>query len=838
MNFYTHVAARGSKILFRGIENGKRVSRAEPFYPTLFVRSDSLSKYTTIHGQFVKPVSPGNMYETREFIDSYKDVAGFDIFGDIDPTYQYINKNYSGEIEFDPEQIRVGYIDIETKCENGFPNVSTANEEIIAITVRLQNETYVFGVGNFHIFDSNHECVKFTNERDMLEHFLGFWKEIDLDIITGWNVNFFDIPYLVNRYTNLFGEETAKELSPWKNIRDRQVEFKGRVHTVYDLVGRVTLDYLELYRKFTFVTQESYKLDDIAEVELGQKKLSYEEYDTMQDFYTKNFQKFMEYNVKDVHLVVKLEEKLKLIELAMTISYLAKVNLNDVFSQVKLWDVLIYNELAANNIVIPKKKHGDKDQQFEGAYVKDPQVGKHSWVVSFDINSLYPSNIILLNLGPDTMTSDGNRGSLSPDMLLSGKGLENLEDRKSKQICTAANGTTYRRDMEGFLPQLMKKLYTQRKLYKQKMLDASAKLKACVDEEEKKRLKTEISIAKTKQQAFKVTLNSCFGALGNQYFRHYDLRLAEAITLTGQFVIRWMETELNKFLNETLKTKGIDYVLAVDTDSVYVCLDPLVKKSFQKEPTHKEVLTFLDKACNKIIQPFIDRKFVELTDILGGVDDALQMKRECIANTGIWTAKKRYMLNVVMGEDGVMLETPEQKIMGIESTRSSTPKVVREALKDCVQIIMNQDEKALQKYVKDFRDKFDSLPVEKIAFPRSCNNLEKYTDNVRIYAKGCPIAVKGSLLYNYQIKSNPKLSRKYQLIREGDKVKFVHMKTPNPIGNHVFSFPSVFPPELDLHKYVDRKDMFEKSFLAPLEAIVSCIGWSAEKKANLESFFV
>ena len=838
MNFYTHVATRGSKILFRGIENGRRVSRMEQFLPALFLPSDKPTDHRTIHGAYVKEIHPGNIQETREFIQAYSGVSNFEIFGDIDPTYQYIAKNYPGEIQFDPTQIRVGYIDIETKCEYGFPNVELANEEIIAITVRVNDETYVFGVGNFHIFDKNHECVKFTNEKDMLEHFLGFWKEIDLDIITGWNVNFFDIPYLVNRYKNVLGEETAKELSPWKNIRDRKVEVMGKMNTVYDLVGRVTLDYFDLYRKFTFVTRESYKLDHIAEVELGEKKLSYAEYDTIQDFYTKNFQKFMEYNVKDVHLVVRLEEKLKLIELAMTMAYLAKTNMNDVFSQVRLWDVLTYNALLEKNIVIPQKKEGDKDAQFTGAYVKEPQVGKHKWVVSFDINSLYPSNIILLNLGPDTITDHGNRGSLNPDMLLDGKGLEVLTDRKSNLICTAANGTTYRKNIEGFLPQLMKKLYNERKVYKQRMLEASAKLKACADEEEKKSLKTEISIAKTKQQAFKVTLNSCFGALGNEYFRHYDLRLAEAITLTGQLVIRWIERELNKFLNDTLKTKDIDYVLASDTDSVYICLDPLVKKSFQKEATNKEVLKFLDKACNKIIQPFIDKKFAELTNILGGIEDVLQMKRECIADTGIWTAKKRYMLNVVMGEDGVMLETPEQKIMGIETTRSSTPKVVREALKEAIRIIMNGDEKALQKFVTDFKEKFESLPVEDIAFPRSCNGMTKYSDATKIYAKGTPIAVKGSLLYNEQIKKDKKLGRKYPLIKEGEKIKFLYLKTPNPIGNHVFAFPASLPPELDLHRFVDRKAQFEKSFLEPLNTIVNCIGWSAEKKHSLESFFV
>jgi DNA polymerase elongation subunit (family B) len=841
MNFYTHVATRGSKILFRGIENGKRVSRAEPFYPTLFVVTESQSKYKTIHGQFVKAISPGNLYETREFIDSYKDVSGFEIYGDMDPVYQYISKNYPNEIEFDPNQIRVGYIDIETKCENGFPNVTTANEEIIAITVKIGDETTVFGVGNFHIFDENHECVKFQNERDMLEHFLGFWKEIDLDIITGWNVNFFDIPYLVNRYRNLFGEDIAKELSPWKSIRERKVEIMGRMAVAYELLGRVTLDYFELYKKFTFVNRESYKLDHIAEVELGEKKVSYAEYDTIQEFYTKNFQKFMEYNVKDVHLVAKLEEKLKLLELAMTMGYMAKSNLNDVFSQVRLWDVLVYNELISNNIVVPKKKTGEKTEQFVGAYVKEPQVGRHKWVVSFDINSLYPSNIILLNLGPDTITQDGVRGSVNIDSLLESVD-KNIEERKSRGICTAANGTTYRTDFEGFLPKLMKKLYNERKVYKKKMLDASAELKKLqetgANSSEIKRLKTQISVYETKQQAFKVTLNSCFGALGNQYFRHYDLRLAEAITFTGQYVIRFIQNKLNEFLNKTIGTTDVDYVIASDTDSIYIRMDELVKKSFSKEPTEKEVLIFLDKACDKIIQPIIDKNFDRLTDTIGGIPDSLQMKRECIADVGIWTAKKRYMLNVVMGEDGVVLETPEQKIMGIESTRSSTPKVVREALKDCVQIIMNGDEKQIQDYVKKFRKTFDELPVEDIAFPRSCNNIQKYTDNVRIYSKGCPIAVKGSLLYNEQIKKNSKLMRKYQLIREGEKIKFVHMKTPNPIGNHVFSFPTVLPPELGLHKYVDRKDMFEKSFLVPLNAILSCIGWTAEKTTNLESFFI
>jgi DNA polymerase elongation subunit (family B) len=384
----------------------------------------------------------------------------------------------------------------------------------------------------------------------------------------------------------------------------------------------------------------------------------------------------------------------------------------------------------------------------------------------------------------------------------------------------------------------MERMYEERKMYKKKMLDCKRQLKERKDltEQEKKQLNMDVAKYHNFQLVRKIQLNSAFGAVGNQYFRYYDLDLAEAITISGQLSIRWIEMHLNEFLNKTCSTKDVDYIIASDTDSVYIKLDELVSKVLPDCTDNKKIVTFLDKACRTTIGSFINKKYQELSELMNAYSQKMNMKRESICNKGIWTAKKRYMLNVYMGEDDVLLDVPELKIMGIETTRSSTPQVVRVALKDAISLLMNSDEDTLISFVDKFKNEFVKMKPEKVARNSSCKGMTEYADPTTIYRKSTPIHVKGSLLYNHAIKSR-KLLKKYQLIKDGEKVKYVYLKVPNPIGDQVISFFGSIPKELDLERFVDYNRQFEKTFLEPLVTITDAIGWKCEKSNTLESLF-
>jgi len=337
------------------------------------------------------------------------------------------------------------------------------------------------------------------------------------------------------------------------------------------------------------------------------------------------------------------------------------------------------------------------------------------------------------------------------------------------------------------------------------------------------------------QMVRKICLNSAYGAIGNEWFRYYKLANAEAITTSGQTSIRWIENKLNKYLNELLKTES-DYVVAVDTDSVYLNLGPLVDKFLSKQKDDKEkVVNLLDKVCQDQLEPYIDKCYSELAEYVNAYEQKMQMKRENIADRGIWTAKKRYILNV-WDSEGVRYEEPKLKIMGLEAIKSSTPAPCRTMIKDAFKLIMSGTEDDMIKFIDESRSKFNKLPVEEISFPRSISDVNKHKSNITIYGKGCPMHVRAALLHNYYVKEHG-LEKKYSMINNGDKIKFIHLKKANPIRENVIGFNNDFPYELGLHKYIDYELQFDKAFLEPVKVILDSIGWNVEKVVNLELFF-
>ena len=835
MNFYTNVSLVGDSILYRVIEDGVSVERVEKYNPTLFVPSNKETKYKTLDGRFVESIQPGLISDCRDFVKQYQGMPGFRVYGNTDYVYQYIGDKFPDEVEYDMSQILIAHIDIETTAENGFPQIDDPQEEVIGITLSVNGQKYVLGLGDFHVDDVI--CKSFDDEEDLLREFLNIWRKEAPHIVTGWNIKFFDIPYLIQRMNKILGPVDTQHLSPWKKIREKFIERSSKRHRTFQILGVSILDYLDLYRTFTYTNQESYRLDHIAFVELGEKKLDYSEYETIKDFYRNDFQKFMEYNVRDVDLIVMLEEKMKLLELALALAYSAKVNYEDVFSQVRTWDQIIYHHLRKQNIVIPPKKGGKKDEQYAGAYVKDPIVGIHDWVVSFDLNSLYPHLIMQYNISPETMAYFDKDFAITPNGILSQHKLtmKSIEKFTGEGYSIAANGTTYRKDAMGFLPTLMEKMYEERSVYKRKMIDCQKRQQAG-----EKNLEKDITKYHNFQLVRKIQLNSAYGAIGNQYFRYYSTDMAEAVTHSGQLSIRWIANKLNEFLNETIGTTDYDYVVASDTDSVYLRLGNLVDKFLPQCNDKDKIIDFLNKSSEEIIKPFVDKKYSELAELMNAYSNKMQMGREVIAERGIWTAKKRYALNV-WDTEGVRYDIAKLKIMGIETTRSSTPAIVRQQLKEAIFLILTSDEKTIQKFIETFKKEFFECEPEDIAFPRSVSDLEKYTSSSDIYGKGTPIAVKGSLIYNHFVEKN-KLGNKYEKIQQGDKIKFIYLKEPNPIGgprgDKVISFPTKIPKELDLHRFIDYDKQFIKSFLDPLETILNVIGWNSKVEATLEELFI
>ena len=829
MKFYKNVEQVGNKILVRAHENGTDVMYREDFKPSLFVSSNKQSDYKTLDGRNLRRVMPGTIADCRQFVQQYADVEEFEIHGNTRYLYQYINEKYPGdEIKFDSSLIRVFTLDIETAAENGFPNIQSADQEILLISLRdsFTNRITVWGSKSFKTEDRQVDYIHCDNETKLLSCFLGWWQENYPDVITGWNVQLFDIPYICRRLDRILGEKQTKLLSPWKLISDREIYIKGRKEIAYDIPGISCLDYLELYKKFTYTNQESYRLDHIAFVELEQTKLDHSEFDTFKEFYTKDWNKFVEYNIHDVRLVDRIDDKMKLLELAFTMAYDAKVNYEDVYSQVRMWDNIIFIYLDKMKIAIPPKHQSHKDAQYAGAYVKEPVPGMYDWVVSFDLNSLYPHLIMQYNLSPETLLP--RRSSVNVDMLLAKE--HDTSDLAGETLC--ANGTHYTTKFQGFLPKLMEKIYEDRTIYKKKMLAAKQQYEKTPTIE----LKKEISRCNNIQMARKIQLNSAYGAIGNEHFRYYKLEIAEAITLSGQLSIRWIGDRMNAYLNKILKTEGEDYVIASDTDSMYLNLGPLVERIYKgREKTPESIVTFLDKVCSMELEKYIESSYQELADYLNAYAQKMTMKRENIAERGFWTAKKRYVLNV-WDSDGVRYNKAKMKICGMETARSSTPSYFRDKLIQAYTIIITKTNDELIEFIDNIKDDTKKQNYMNIAFPRGCNGLSKYKNNARIYEKGCPIQVRGALLYNYYIRKN-KLEHKYPIIQEGEKIKFMYLKTPNPIQENVISFFQQLPKEFNLEKYVDYTMQFEKSFLEPLKNVLECIGWHHEKRGNLLSFF-
>jgi len=862
MDFYTSVNRYGNNILYRGFERGKRVSKKIPYMPTLFVPTDKETGWNNLQYNPVQPITFDTMREASDFIKKYDGVDNFPVYGTTNYVNQFVTDRFPNDIKFDRSKVNVTSLDIEVHSEDGFPFVADAAHPVTAITMKnnISDTYYIWGLKDYDEDKCKIEgvdsiqYVKCKDEVELLLSWLGYWQDPRWcpDVVTGWNTRLFDFPYLINRVKNIIGGDVYKKFSPWGVVDQRDIVIAGRTNIAYEMMGIQQLDYYDLFRKFGYAygQQESYKLDHIAFVVLGDKKLSYEEHGNLQNLYNADHQLYIDYNIKDVQLIQRLEDKMGLITLAMTMAYRGGVNYSETFGTTSIWDSIIYRLLYKEQVAVPPKVVKRKEK-YPGAYVKDPITGKHEWVVSFDLNSLYPSIIVQYNMSPETIIENEPSAQLKSTYKMTKEELEDYPEgwrplpvnvdnllgnakvspsadliNVSEGRSVAATGLKFRTDKEGIIPRIIKQYYDERRLIKNRMLEATQEYQST----KTKKLDDEIVTLENNQMAIKILMNSLYGALGNNYFRYYDRRIAEAITTSGQLSILWAERALNVEMNKVLKTDSVDYIIAIDTDSLYINMKPLIDQLNPEKP-----VDFLDKICKNHFEKILAESYHDLHGRMHSKYNRMEMAREVIADKAVWVAKKRYFMQVHDNE-GVRYKEPKLKVMGVEAVKSSTPQVCRDKFKQIFDIILNQDESATQTFIKDFKRDFKALDPEEVSFPRGISDIDKWYDRKDVYKKACPIHVRGALLYNNELKK--KGLTNYETVKNGEKIKFCYLKSPNPIKENVISYSLNLPKELDLHRFIDYDKMYEKSFVEPIRNILDEMGWEVEPTATLEDFFV
>jgi DNA polymerase elongation subunit (family B) len=832
---YTSADIYGSNILLREIRDGIHSNIKVPFKPTIYIKAEN-GDFTGLYGESLKSVQPGSIRETKDFVEKYKNVDGFEIFGQLNYTLQYLNTFSVVEWQFG--HVNAYSIDIEVQPpldENGnpagFPKPEHANGIVDLITIQNihTEQCYTWGLGpKPATADTYTRYTQCKDEYSLLKSFVETWEQFGIEIITGWNSNFFDLPYLINRITKICGDVMVKRLSPWGQVRCDVKEYKGKKELEFSIVGVQCIDYIDLMKKFTYGGRESWKLDSIAQEELGDEKLKSpaDSLDQMRKEYPDTY---VLYNVHDVRLVTKLEKKMKLIELAMTLAYKAKINFEDVYSPVKMWDAIIANKLLSENIVVPQRKtSGTPAFGIEGAYVKTPIPGFYEWVSTLDGTSLYPSLIMTLNISPESYL--GMTDS-TVDKCVSGFYMNDNPD-----ICMGANGALYDRKKRGIIPRLMEEYMVDRKKAKKEMLSLQQ-----VQEDMKKAGKTNFSEIESKissldnlQMALKIALNSAYGGIANAGFRFFNSDMAESITTTGQLYLKAIERDIDFMISKEFKMPETSkFMIYADTDSVMLCLGSIINR-YAEKATPDQKLMMLEKITIDKVTPLVNTIIDQVSESIHAYENKMFFKTEIAADRVLLCGKKNYICRVHSSE-GVRYAKPKYKTMGVAMVRSSTPKVVQEDLRSSLDVIFNEGEKAIPAFV-------ESYDVNDVARPSSANNIDDFVSARSIYKSGTdgmtPMHIRAALLYNHYIKEMG-LQNKYEPIKDGDKVRFINLRKPNPFRENVVGWPAdiKMPKEFGLEKYIDWETQFEKTFKQAIINLVEPIGWSVEERATLDEFF-
>lgn len=859
--FYTYYKTWGNKILFR-YKNGKDArtqSKVVDFYePYLYTqldnREDEEPDAFSIYGNPLKRVPFNDIKSARQFIDTYSDVDGMSVHGNSNFGNQFIIDLFEGKTpDFDAKQIRIGVLDIEVYSDDGFPHADEAKHPINGVTFydTVEERFYTYSLKHKgedkwtkdlspeEVQELDIEFWHFETERDLLTAMLHHFKDHEYDLTTGWNSEKFDMVYIVNRCYSQMGKKiTDKSLSPFGKITFREVKDDyGKQATKVDIFGLPHLDYMELYKKHIFSPRASYKLDYIAHVELGEKKLDYQQYGNLFELWKENFQLFNDYNIQDVNLIVRLDKKLGLFDLTYALAYYSMSNYEDTMGTVKIWEQLVAKFLSTKGIApLSRREDITEDREFEGAFVKQPRPGLYDWVVSFDLASLYPHIEMQYNIGPETLVPEDKL----PAELAEIKEKHTFDDLLNERIdlsslnkynlTMTANFEFYKKDKMSFFSEIKRELYLQRKVYKKKMLEAEQAIVNAETEEEKREQEDLKSKNNNMQMGLKILLNGGYGALGNKHFLYYKVENAEAITLTGQLVNKWTCSHINDFLKRVLSTEEDTWVYS-DTDSGYFTINDFVK-TLPKDKSTEEIVDLCDSFCEEVVSPEIVDRCQRLTDYTRAYEQKMIWERETIAKSAIFVAKKKYVMAVLDNEGTRYKEDkPKIKIMGMESVKGGTPEFSKYALQQCYRLGLNNDESGLHDTVAKTEDYFYGLDVDDIAISKNVNDIEKWEHDVNLYKPKTPMHVKAAIVHNMMVDKVE--AKRVPKIESGTKIKVVELKMPNPTGYPVVAFDTFMPQEFELDQYVNYEIMFDKAFLQPLQIFLDAIGWHREEVNTL-----
>jgi DNA polymerase elongation subunit (family B) len=831
--FYTDVHVHRGTIRHSYYEDGEKCYSDEPYCPSLFMQTNKPSNFHDVHGNTLEQIAFGSIKEYNEYKKNYG--QALELFGSIEPKYQFISEEYPVEMQFDAKRIRTLLYDIEVinidddPALNGFPRPEDAAVPVVGVTIKdlKSKKIWVLATVDYNPkktilkLDGTIIFKRCKTEAELLRRFIDIVEKLRPDVLCGWYNKGFDDGYMLHRIDKVLGPHEMKRLSPSNSVFYEFKENKyGKMQCKVMIKGLQILDYIDLYKKYIPVGRESWSLNYISSFELGDTKVDYDEYDNLKEFYQKDPQLATDYNIYDVELIDLIEKKLGLIELTFTIAYMAKCNFEDVNSPIRTWDAIIYNHLKERNIVIPAQKQNIR-MDYPGAYVKDPVRGIYEWVMTYDLASLYPHLIMQFNISTETIvddcTEDVNSSEVDPRFLTK-------EIKVRDDMVLAASGQYFRKDIKGFFPELMETIFNTRKAVKNEMKDTK----------QLKDSKNDDLIAKldNKQLALKIVLNSAYGAMGSPHFRYFDIRLATAITMSGQMAIRWVGEKVETMLAEKFKTKGERWVYS-DTDSCFFVFDFVANKLKEKDPV--KIVGYMDKFSKKYVEPYICELYEDMANYVNANENKMFMEREKIMQKFLITGKKHYA-HLLWDDEGFRYDEAELKVTGIEVVRSSTPQIIKPYLKESLRKLMLEPD-SVQDYVMDVKKQFMAMTPEQVAFPRGVSNVKQYTNKATMYKKGCPIAVRAAIIYNEYCAKHEMIN---PAIEDGEKIKFFYATVPNPFFNsNVFGFVNRIPDHDKLVKYVDYSKQFEKVYFDVIKNIAERVGFTifAKQQTNLEDLF-
>jgi DNA polymerase elongation subunit (family B) len=810
-------------------EDGERIDTEIPFRPYFYVEHEGAKDAISIFKTTLAKKTFKNSLERKKYLDNTSLTR---IFHNLGPEQQFLIEMYK-EINNDPNfskfPLKTFLLDIEvdTTYDSTFPTPEKAAVPINLITVydTLTKTTHTWGLGN-HYKPSSADCIyhRCDTEHNLILQFIDFWKSDYPDIASGWNSSGFDFPYIINRFAKLFGEDFVNQLSPVGSVRGRKVfTDMGKEMTVWSISGISLIDYMDLYKTFSPGERESFSLNYISELELGEGKIAHNAV-SLGELAHSDWKLFVDYNIQDVHLLVKLEEKLKFLEIARMLSYKGCTNFEAALGKVAIVTGAVSIQASKQGFVIPTFLHKQDRESYEGGFVRDPERGIQKAIVSFDVNSLYPNTIITLNISPETKIGkivDGNFGSKQDlTIRLVNNKIHKLSTENFKQFLTkekvaiSSAGILYSQKDKGVIPNLIDQIYKERVEAKTEL----TKIKKAGKKDKSSLLKA--TYYDTLQYTLKILLNSIYGTFANKHSALMDIDNATSITATGQNVARAGSNILDQFVKEKY---GIQNSITKygDTDSVYVSIDSVLQKCnlnlLENGAINDKVHAIVNELDEHVNKEILNWARTELFSI----DPRYVFKREVISDVGIFLQKKRYILHV-LDEEGVPVD--KFKYTGIELVRSTTPKKVKKFLENIIKTaLLTQNLKKTNEVFRESYDEFCKLDPNDVAARTSINNLEKYTQESSLYKykKGTPSHVKGAIAYNILIKEL-KIDDKFEAIQSSQKVKKLYC-AKNKYGLDAISYVTTLPTEFNIK--VDWDKMFSKLVTQPTERLYEAIGW-------------